>query len=341
MRIALTIAFTLLAAILGLPSSVLSSTARVDREPAPLRGVPLRGATGLRLVVADKPPFVLDVDTGRVTPVPAVRPPSRGTVRVVGVGGRAAIVVASAVYRHAGLYAVHGRAARVSELGTGWDVVPAPDGRSVWVKRFVNAGRCTLRQLGLDGQAIGASRAFPCASTISPAGSLGVVVSRTRVFDPRTGRTLLRTRWGVVAAAGRTLVLAGPNNAFTVLDTATGVQQRLPWPRTVGGLDAPAVDPRGRFVALAFAAPASQTLDVWLLETKTGHLRQLPGMPALVALKSTSMAWTDDGQLVLLGESGGRDVVAVWRPGQKNLAVKTLALPERGDSGSDSFAPIG
>lgn len=331
-----------LAVILGLSASALPSTARDEREPVPLRGVPLSGKTGLRLVVADKPPFVLDVDTGRVTPVPAVRPQSRGTLRVVGVGGRAAVVVASAVYRHAGLYAVRGRAARVSELGTGWDVVPAPDGRSVWVKRFVSTGRCTLTQLGLDGQAIGARRAFPCGSTIYPGGSLGVVVNRTRVFDPRTGRTLLRTRWGVLAAAGRTLVLAGPNKTLTVLGNASGVERQLPWPSILTQYEAyNPVDPSGRFVTLGFANPAQQTVDVWLLDTKTGRLRQLPGMPALVALKATSMAWTDDGQLVLLGESGGRDVVAVWRPGQESLAVKTVDLPERGDSGSDSFAPIG
>jgi hypothetical protein len=292
-------------------------------------------------VVADKPPFVLDVDTGRVMPVARVRPPDRGTVSVVGVGGRAAVVVAAAVYRHADVYAIRGRRARVSEIGTAAAVVPAPDGRSVWVKRFVTASRCTLRQFGLDGQAIAAPRALPCASTIYPAGSLGLVVNRTRILDPRTGRTVLRTRWGVLAAAGRALVLAGPTNTLTVLDAATRAQRRLPWPRTVGGLDAPAVDPRGRFVALAFAAPASQVLDVWLLDANTSRLTQLPGMPALVALKRTSMAWTDDGRLVLLGESRGRDVVAVWRPGEKDLALKTVDLPQRGDSGSDSFAPIG
>jgi hypothetical protein len=63
-------------------------------------------------------------------------------------------------------------------------------------------------------------------------------------------------------------------------------------------------------------------------------------MPAVVSLKQTSMAWTDDGRLVLLAESGRREVVAVWRPGQARLALKTVRLPERA-SGSDSFAPLG
>jgi hypothetical protein len=40
---------------------------------------------------------------------------------------------------------------------------------------------------------------------------------------------------------------------------------------------------------------------------------------------------------VLLAESSGRNVVAVWRPGEERLALKVVRLPER-DSGSDSFA---
>src|SRR5688500_20369460 len=49
-------------------------------------------------------------------------------------------------------------------------------------------------------------------------------------------------------------------------------------------------------------------------------------MPAFVALKQTNMAWTDDGRLVLLGESR-RTLVAVWRPGEDRLAVRAVRLP--------------
>jgi hypothetical protein len=140
------------------------------------------------------------------------------------------------------------------------------------------------------------------------------------------------------------LVLAGPNDQFTLLDSATRKERRVPWPSTLNGLDAPAVDPRGRLVALAFADPAflgGQLTDVWLLDTKTARLTHLPGMPAFVSLKRTSMAWTHDGRLVVLGESAGKNVVAVWRPGEKRLAVKNVHVPDGSDSGSDSFAPLG
>lgn len=314
-----------------------------SREPVPLRGIPLRAETGLRLLVADNPPFVLDVDTGTVTPVPGVPMMSRGVLWVVAVAGRAAAVVAQSA-PDAQIYAVRGRGARVSYLGTGRNVWPASDGRAVWVQNFVDRAQCALRQVRLDGREISAPRAFPCASRTDPAGgSLGLVVRRTRVLDPLTGRTVLRARWGILAVAGEHLVLAGPAKQFTLLDAATRVQRRLRWPSILTRIDQPAVDPRGRYVALAFASPAwmggKQVLDVWLLDTRTGRLTQLPGMPAFVALKRTSMAWTYDGRLVLLGESDGKDIVAVWRPGKRRLALKTVRLPER-TSGSDSFAPL-
>jgi hypothetical protein len=62
-------------------------------------------------------------------------------------------------------------------------------------------------------------------------------------------------------------------------------------------------------------------------------------MPAFVALKFTSMAWTGDGRLVLLGERDGKGFVGVWRPGRRRLALKSVHLPER--AGSDAFAPVG
>ncbi|HEV8686766.1 MAG TPA: hypothetical protein VGQ84_05780, partial [Gaiellaceae bacterium] len=107
----------------------------------------------------------------------------------------------------------------------------------------------------------------------------------------------------------------------------------------------PAVDPRGRFIALAFGDPAwhgggQQALDVWLLDTKTAKLTQVPGMPAFVSLKRTTMAWTHDGRLVLLAEGGGKEMVAIWRPGGQRLALKIVELPDRTSSGSDSFAPL-
>ncbi len=318
------------------------------RSPVLLEGAALRGETGLRLLVANDPPYVFDVDTGDVTPsgIPTM---SSGTLSVVGVGGRSAVVVAHAAGKRADIYGVQGRGARLSPLGTGTNAWPASDGRHVWIQTAVRS-RCALRQMALDGRQTGMPRAFPCATVNDPAGgSLGLVVGRTRVLNPQ-GRVVLQTRQGIWAVAGTKLVLAAPDS-FALLDGKTGASRTLRWPSSAE-LDQPAVDPRGRYVALAFAVPSwpmrtlppgwkgsggFQVLDVWLLDTKTGTLSHVPGMPAFVSLKRTSMAWTDDGRLVLLGESNGENVVAVWRPGQRRLALKTVQLPER-TGGSDSFA---
>jgi len=335
-----------LAAVLAVGVSASAAARGGADEPVPLRGVALTGKTGLRLLVSDNPPFVLDVDSGNVSRVSGLRAIGRGVHSVVGIAGRSAVVVAHFA-GDAGLYSVRGRGAHATSLGTGRKVVPAAGGRSVWITRVVGRGHChcALRHVALAGRELGGNQSFPCASTFESAGTLGVVVNRTRVLDPRTGRTVLTTRWGVLAAAGRKLLLAGPGRRFTLLDAASGAEQAFSWPSIVGGLDRPAVDPRGRYVALAFADPAwegggTQALDVWVLDVRTGSLAQLPGMPALVALKATDMAWTDDGRLVLLGESEGRDVVAVWRPGETRLGVRRVRMPER-SGGSDSFAPLG
>ncbi len=333
----------------GLTASAASPTLFAARDPVPLRGAALAGETSLRLLVADNPPFILDVDTDTVIPsgIPAL---SRGTHGVVGVGGRAAVVLARSVLKRADIYAVRDRDARFSPLGRGTNVWPAADGRTVWIQTASSRSRCTLRQMGLDGRQIRLPRAFPCATINDPAGgTLGVIVGRTRVLNPE-GRVILQTRGGIWAVAGTKLVLA-ESDGFTLLDGKTGASRSLRWPSSAA-LDQPAVDPRGRYVALAFAVPSwpmrtlppgwkgsggFQVLDVWLLDTKTGTLSHVPGMPAFVSLKRTSMAWTDDGRLVLLGESNGENVVAVWRPGQRRLALKTVQLPER-TGGSDSFA---
>jgi hypothetical protein len=309
-----------------------------QREPAPLHGVPLRGSTGLRLLVSGQRAVQLDVDTGKAAPVRGLPARYRGVLSVLSVGGRAAIVSTSSASDQP-IHAVDG--SRVSYLGVGRAIVAA-DRRSVWILKGDADSGCSLRRVRLDGRQLRRARSFVCTGTILSAGTLGLVVNGVRVVDPRTGRTTLTTRWGVIAAAGSKLLLAGPGKRFTLHDAGSGAERRLRWPSTLLGLDRPAVDPRGRFLALAFADPAfggsKQTVDVWLLDVRSGALTQVPGMPAFVSLKRTSMAWTDDGRLVFLAESNGRQLVAVWRPGQQRLALKPVQLVRSG--GSDTFAPL-
>ena len=168
----------------------------------------------------------------------------------------------------------------------------------------------------------------------------------TALVDPDDGHRL--ASYPVVHAVAGDLVLWGgeelDQGPFTLTDRRTGVRQQIPRPSRVGQAGGGLLSPDRRLLAVEFADPAweggpAQLMDVWLLDLRTRRWRQLPGMPVLAALKATSMAWTDDGRLLLLGSFdrvGG--ALAVWRPGQDWLAVRGLRLPTD-RAGSDSFVP--
>jgi hypothetical protein len=315
-------------------------------EPRELHGKRLAGHTGLRLVVAGKPPFVFDVDSGAVTRLNDIG----NTLDVIGASSGAVVVVAEpgSPVTNKRLWIVRSGATAPLSIGSGRDVAVAGAGAGVWVTRLVSRKHCALLRIGVDGRR-SAARAIPCAWVIAPAGTLGLVVHRTRIIDPRSHRKVIGTREGVLAVAGRRVLLAGgvshtPGYRFTLLDTGTGVRHRFGWPSILAGLDAPAVDPRGRDIAISFADPAyhlsgHQVLDVWVLDTATAKLTHLPGTPAYVSLKRTSVAWTHDGRLVLLGEVDGRGFVGVWRPGEERISLKHVRLPAR-EGASDAFAPL-
>jgi hypothetical protein len=143
------------------------------------------------------------------------------------------------------------------------------------------------------------------------------------------------------------LAPGGSHDPLALFNLANGARWRLPWPSRIvgpmsqGGIDHAAASANGLPIAVSFSDPAwqgggTQVTDVWLLDPATRSFMHVPGTPAAVALKFTSMNWTGDGRLVLLAQTANRDVVAVWRPGQKRLAVRSVELPER-TSGSDSF----
>jgi hypothetical protein len=177
--------------VAGLGGALVALGVSGTGDPVPLAGEPLKGASRLHLLVASNPPFVLDVDTGRVTPIPAPAVMKRGVVSVTAVAGEAGLIVAGYPGQ---IYLLRAPGARPISVGAGRHAVPSGDGRSVWIKS-VRGSRCRLRRVGLDGHQIGQAQSFACNATIQFGGSLGLVSNRTRVIDPLTGQTLLRTRW--------------------------------------------------------------------------------------------------------------------------------------------------
>ena len=245
-------------------------------------------------------------------------------------------------------------AATATPVGRAADVVASRDGRGLWLWDQRDGRRCSLRKVGLDGRQRRPARRVDCHTQPVADTDLGLLVwaegprpdePLTVLVDRDDGRRL--ASYPVVHAVAGDLVLWGneelDQGPFTLTDRRTGVDQRIPRPSRVGqagGL----LSPDHRLLAVEFADPAwdggpTQLMDVWLLDLWTRRWRQLPGMPVLAALKATSMAWTGDGRLLLLGSFdrvGG--ALAVWRPGQDRLAVRRLRLPAD-RAGSDSFVP--
>ena len=317
-------------------------------EPLPLHGVPLTGHTGLQLLVANDPPLLVDVDSGRSRPITGLELRGQPVLSVLPVGKDAVVWLARRTRGplRAEIYVVRQGTAKATRLATAWDVAPSADGRAVWLKSFVNGSHCTLRELGLDGQVRRGARPLPCSTRLVDTGSGGLLVQGSSVVDPATDRILLRGG-GIRALANGFALTGDSKSGLAITDLRTGARRRLISPSRVGGptsqggVDQAAVAPGGRLIAVSFSDPAwqgggTQVTDVWLLNPSTRRFQHLPGMPAAVALKATSMSWAGGGRLVMLAQTAQHDVVAVWQPGQRKLNVRRVQLPER-NSGSDTF----
>jgi hypothetical protein len=330
--------------IRGLGRSPAHSSAH-NAVPGPLRGVPLVGRTGLKLLAADAPPVVIDIDRNTRSRVRGLRAISKPLVTLSAAGTNAVVRLDSGARQiglpSANIYVIRRATSRAAELARAWEMGPSADGRAVWLKAYQTRSRCTLREMRLNGQLRRAPRRMDCASRLLHAGTETVISTGRSIIDPRNGRILSR-RAGAWAKTRDLLLTSQPSRRrITLVDVKNGREWALTWPSNIGGADQAAVEPRGRLIALSFSDPAyegsgTQVTDIWLLDVVTRRFQHLPNLPAAVSLKETSMAWTEDGRLVILGVSGGRGLVAVWRPGAERLAVRRIAVPPR-EIGSDAF----
>jgi hypothetical protein len=269
--------------------------------------------------------------------------------------GRDAVIVSEAVPAAAEVFRLRPGAVTATRVGRATNVVASRDGGGLWLWAQQDDRRCSLREVGLDGRQRRPARRVDCDTQPLGDTDLGLLVpaegSRpdeplTALVDRDDGHRL--ASYPVVHAVAGNLVLWGTEELdqgpFTLSDRRTDLARRIRRPSRVGSVGDSLLSPDRRLLAMEFGDPAweggpTQLLDVWVLDLRTRRWRQVPGMPMLVALKFTSMAWTGDGRLLLLGSFDGvGDALAVWRPGQDRLAVRRLRLPaER--AGSDSFVP--
>jgi hypothetical protein len=317
-------------------------------KPRPLDGVPLTGSTGLRILIANTPPVLLDVDSGELTTIGGLVVGGLTYVSVHAVGKDAIVWLARDPRPwktpRAEIYVVRHDAPRATRIATAWEVAASSE-HAVWLKSYRDARHCTLREVSLEGRRLSGPRAVRCSTRLVDAGGGALLVQGSSVLDPRTHRIFLARAGRFWARAGDSvLTVAGSQGPLTLTNVRSGERTRFRYPSDIGGQggagDA-AVQRKKGLVALEFGDPAyefsgTQVIDLWLLDTRSRRLHHVPDMPAAVSLKRTSMSWTRDGRLVLLAESAGRDLVAVWRPGQKRIGVRPVRLPRR-SGGSDSF----
>ena len=350
---------TLLVTLATAAAAAASSPARIvggsspaimaaSTQPKPLGGVPLTGSTGLRLLVANAPPFLLDVDTGRITHISGLNVRGHPVLTVLAAGKDAIVWLCCCAHAtkipRAEIYVVRRGAKSATRLATAWEVAPAADGLAVWLKAYADARHCILREVALDGSERQSPRPVPCSTQLIDAGTGAVLIEGRAVVDLSTGETLLDANrlWAMVGDF--TVTTEGSQGPLTLTDLRSGERWRLRYPSRIGGqggTDEAAVQRKGQLVALSFSDPAyqlsgKQVTDVWLLDPAVRRFRHLPDMPAAVSLKFTSMSWASDGRLVMLAETDQRNVVAVWRPGRQRISVRPMRLPAR-NSGSDAF----
>jgi hypothetical protein len=312
---------------------------RTDAPPAP---------AGLRLLVAADPaPFVLDVDTGTTRPVTGL-PTGGGRSTHVETVGEHAVVISRPGCRgsdcptNPDVHLVRHGETVATRLGAALDVEASRDRLGVWLLSRLDATRCVIGQVGLDGRQRRPARPAPCQAVLVdelPAGLL-LYVTAPGGGDPYsallTAGGIRRLPMVVDGVAGGDLVLSTvePGRLVALSDVGNGASQRLPWPSSLEDhvMGEVGAHPDGRLAHVAFYPAldgAELTLDVWLLDVTTRRWRQLPGMPLRLAPVKPQLRWTADGRLLLLAGAAGEPaaVVATWRPGEPRIAVRQVKLP--------------
>jgi hypothetical protein len=322
------------------PDQTPSNDSAARNPDLPLRGVPLRAPTNLRLLVADAPaPFVLDVDRRTVTPIAAL--PTDGE-RGVGVAslGQDALVSSFRLCARCGpevaVFLVRRGSAAATRLGRMMEAVSSKDGESIWTLDRRGAGRCGIQEVDLDGRTQRLGAHVRCRTDLIAELPAGLLVSSVRPNGRDAHSALLEPNGRVARVGGpaiqpvvRNLVMsgAGRRTPLVLRDVQTGAKYRLSWPsRRDYSLAEVTGDPTGRLAIVRFAKFSPEhRLDVWLLDTQTRRWEHLTGMPASLVPKITDVEWSADGRVVIL--SG--DVLGVWHPGSPRLSVARVTPPKQ------------
>lgn len=340
-----------------LPAPVAAPSIVVRPVPTPVRtgppppaatyrldGVPGTVPPGVRLLLGGNHPGVLDLHTGRETPLPDFGAAPADPVEVRRTGRLTAALVFSTTDRVLRAYALPD-GGRPAALGAVRDVLPMRDGTLLTVVCLAGTGGgCVLGSRTATG-AVRWQRPVPRLSTLVRETPYGVVTwvyqgetgGLVRLEDPATGRVVrdLGRTYTVLTADDRQVAYQRPGCAVDcpvlVSSLADGSRRTLP---VVAGRAVTGVfSPDGRQLAIGVEglgsgdpSPTDQR-DGYaaVADVDAGSWQRVPGLttgPGSVPLPF----WTGDRLLVLAGAEGVNRVAA-WRPGEQRAAV----LPARLD----------
>jgi hypothetical protein len=298
---------------------------------------PSQGSPGLRLLVADVPPFLLDVDRGTVQPITGLPTTGDRGASVLPLGKEALVLSYRYCARcqNSSAYVVRRGSTVATGLGTALDFVPSREGNGVW-RLTQDAGRCTIREVGFDGRPLRAAWGVRCGTDPIAELPAGLFLSYTGPQGNDAHNALLKPDGSVVRLPYQdaqpvvgNLVLTGIDQRTPLLlhDVASGASERLSWPaRLHFGLGEVTGQPNGYLATVDFARYSPKhRYDLWLLDTRTRRWQHLPGMPAHLIPKVTDVEWTADGRVVIL--SG--HFLGVWRPGEPRLVVRRVKPPRQ------------
>jgi hypothetical protein len=316
-----------------------STTPRSGRQGSlRLRGVPLQKGTGLSLLVADAPaPFVLDVDRGTAQPITGLPEDGERGVIVLPVSENALVLSERFCSRCGSVssaYLVRRDSLAARRLARVYEAVPSREGNGVWTLRR-RGGRCEINRIDLDGRPLYAPRRVRCGTGLVVDLPAGLLLSYTGPLGSDAHNALLEPNGDIARLPYQdaqpvvgNLVLTGADRHTPLVlhDVKSGASTRLSWPSRMPALGVVTGQPNGSLATIDFARYSrGHRFDLWLLDTRTRRWQHLPGMPAHVVPKTTDVEWTSDGRVVLLA----RDVLAVWRPGEKRLAVGRVKPPKQ------------
>ncbi|MFD1937874.1 hypothetical protein ACFSKW_41025 [Nonomuraea mangrovi] len=311
----------------------------------PVSGRPLEPGSGLRLLVTGEGEvFRLDVDSRVRT---RVRGLPYGERTWAFTAGSRELVMSTPDDADAGgrLFLLTGDRARPLG-GTALFAFAAADGKGVWTLQRVRADECRLRPLDFRGRERGRALRVACSrapAQDTPQGLLSFAEQeRALLLDRATGQEVFAEQRVHAVTRDLVLVSKGSQPDPALVEPEAARRTPLPAPDTEGTPSTAEVSPDGRRIALWFADPAwpgpRQYLDVQVLDLGTRTWTRLPSMPVPASIKSTSMAWTRDGRLVLAGDfvTTGKvmpaefdyaSFVVAWRPGESLLSLRRLDLP--------------